>query len=338
MKILYLCLTWFLMLGCSSSPTVYREPTSANEELPPLAEYVAYVKPIKKPLFQLKGPFLRTRTRVPGPVNQEDYGKKLLTMLGLNPQCPLGENRPNCPAPIGDADYERVQTERAAEFWLILGPNEQIKITAPLVKGKAPSVTYKGVYPADEDSEGFPLIGNSIMEVAHVLAELPFSTRRRITQVDLLSSRSPWDKIYTKIYQRPADEPMRAYMQALPFPLGVVIVPPQRKDNLPIVETMSSTFAHEAGHVWSFQCFEMNSNSEEWQAWREAMALDRNFVSKYAKSSFLEDTAEMALVYAATLSWRGTSKGREYEALLSKKFPHRWAILEKTYSDCGLGK
>lgn len=322
----------FIIVVSGMCLCAYLSPTrlSANTTtaLPPYAQFVAHIKPlVTNP--SITGPIVKRHLVPPAPKDVNHYVSKLKDLLNPDPHCgELGFAK--CPESFTQNDY-LMRYEVAAEFTVHLENGDSVVVVSPIVNDQVPDSKTKWVFPADSDSKGSPLEAHSVEEIAYALAELPPETRAFIKEVAVLSHRSPYDAAYTQILGRP----MRAYMQALSYPLGVIIIPPQPQDDPPEVPMMSSILAHEAGHVWSFGCFGETSSTELWNEWRRAMASDGTVISEYAEGTFLEDVAEMALVYAAVISYKGTEQGKAYHAQLSSQFPNRWKLLDTYYPTCG---
>jgi len=203
-----------------------------------------------------------------------------------------------------------------------------------LIQGKAPDPSARQIFDADEDSGGKKLVGMSVDDVARAVLELPQNTRRLIRQLDLHSKRNPIDQVFKIAYNRPT---FRAYMAANTFPIGVVGIFPQPSDNQPEPLEMSNTLAHELGHAWTYGCFGMNPGApgSKWLEWQQAINNDKVWVSDYAASSIIEDTAESALIFAAVESWGQTQQAQVYRSKMQAMIPARWALLERYYDICG---
>jgi hypothetical protein len=304
----------------------YTNTLYANDEFKVLMPYAQYIPGIhieqKIQNLNISKALIGERDEIQKPKDLIKFTTKLAIALKMIP------NDTGIPIEFTEQDFI-ITKETVAKFKVeVLDSSEQFEISAPLLKGTTPRIDQRFDFTGpneDFDNQQMRFYQHSVSEVAQAVANLPAVTRSLLTNtIEINLIRNSQDLAYQALFK----PDFRAYQSALIFPIGTIGIFPKTIE--PETLMMTDTLAHEAGHIWSFKCFSLDSNSEQWKAWEKARVLDGNEISEYGKSSILEDAAEMALVYASLIS-----KGdRQIIKRFSERFPNRWKIIEESYPDC----
>jgi len=171
------------------------------------------------------------------------------------------------------------------------------------------------------------LVYTGIKDILLAIATIPPNLAQSVNKVIIRKDVTPMDRFrINRAKQKgectPTSCKNRIYQMAMPN--GDIHVFPTM---LPISNLdLTQALLHEFSHSWSFKNWGLFPISKKWNAWRQAMRADGEYLTKYAEISIYEDFAETLSLY---LLWK---ESQLFHSNHRSKVLHRFELLDSLFA------